>query len=101
MTAKVQPIRPAAPRSPERARLAAAIERHTTAADRLARIVAAEPRAMTAIFEAQHAVDAAEAAVAEARLAEPRRLATKLIGDPDDGGRCRSVIGFMARAAGC
>jgi hypothetical protein len=97
---KVQSLHPAsAPRSPERQRLAEAIARHAAAADRLARIQAAAPRAFDAILAAQRGVDAAETAVAEAREAEPKRLAAKLIGDPEEGGPTLGAVIAAASAA--
>src|SRR4051812_9470753 len=58
----------------DRTKLAAAIERHRQARDRLSALEAARPRAMEARHAASSVLEEAEQALAAARDAEPHRL---------------------------
>jgi hypothetical protein len=69
---------------PERAALAAAIERLAAAQSRVDRAIAALDRATDLGIECMHAEDAAAEALALARQAEPRRLVAELLGDDPD-----------------
>jgi hypothetical protein len=97
MAAAVQPLHPAPTRTPERERLAAAIERRTAAGDHLARIRQAQPAARTRVSENEAAVEAAEAALRQAKADEPRRLAAQAIGE--DAGSVDDVATATAAAA--
>ena len=90
---------PAPSRAPERQRLAAAIERHRAATDRLSRIRTATPTADDRAYAARRAVDAAEVALGEAKANESRRLAAVLIGDPDDGSPTLADVAATLTAA--
>jgi len=70
-------------RSPERERLAVAIERVVGLEGYLARVNSADTWAE--IAKARRAADAADHKLAEARADEPRRLANRLINGVDDG----------------
>ena len=69
---------------PERAALAAAIDRLAAAQARRDRATTAYDRAIDLGIERMHAEDAAGEALALARKAEPRRLVTELLGDDPD-----------------
>jgi hypothetical protein len=69
---------------PERAALAAAIERLAAAQARVDRAIAALDRAMDLAIERTRAEDAAGEVLALARKAEPRRLVSQLLGDDPD-----------------
>jgi len=70
-----------AERTPERIKLAAEIERHTTAAERLQRTRDACEAIFAKCLAATAARDRAEAALAEARDAAPAELIAHLVGD--------------------
>lgn len=85
MPAKVQQLRPSRERSPERARLAEAIARHTSARAYLGRLSAARGRIRGQLGGLLDAVEKAEAELAKAREAESADLAEKFLsGKLDD-----------------
>lgn len=84
MSARVQALRAApAPRSPEREKLAQAIERHVAATAELAKIANAKSRA-TRPYEISERIREAEKALEDAKAAEPARLVGALL-EGDDG----------------
>jgi hypothetical protein len=74
--------RHATQRSPERAQLSIAISHHADAVDNLARIRAAHDLAEQTVFAAYSAIEAAEAALGEARKNESANLAAAVLGEP-------------------
>lgn len=72
-----------AERTPERERLAAAVDRHQTAIELLARIRSAHAHAEESLFAALTALAAAEAALAEAQANEADHLVAKALGETD------------------
>jgi hypothetical protein len=86
MAAQIQTLRPA-PTSPapERAALAAAIDRRDASAGYLERIQNAMPNAQHQIHRAMEAVDAATEVQAKAKTDEPRLVAAAFLGDAVTG----------------
>lgn len=88
MPAKITPLRPApaAPaRSPERQMLADAIARYDRVAEALARLDAGLAALRSGAPYAAH--EAAEAALADAKLAAPQRLVAEALGEAVPGGQ--------------
>jgi hypothetical protein len=73
------------PRSPERQRLAVAIDRYERAARAADAVADAQPKTSAARTDAFLGVERAEAALRTAQEEEPRRRTRHLIGEPDDG----------------
>ena len=79
-------LRPAPHPTEARQRLAAAIDRLAAAQARVDRIAAAQAKAAALSHDKFLEIEAAEAALAEARLTEPRRLVSQLLGDDPTAG---------------
>jgi len=82
------PLRPPPappPRSPERERLAVAIERYNAATLAVDRVAAAQREAAAARTDTFLAVERAEVALNDARESAPLRRTRQLIGEADDG----------------
>jgi hypothetical protein len=88
VSATLATLRPAPAPHPteERQRLAAAIDRLAAAQARVDRIAAAQTKAAALAHDKFREIEAAEAALAEARLTEPHRLVSRLLGDDPDPG---------------
>lgn len=93
----VEPLRKPSPRSPERENLAAAIVRHRSAIDRLARIK--DVSEVLIVFDAQEKVERAEQTLAEARKRESKLLVSQLLGDQTDAGPSVASAEFLLEDA--
>jgi hypothetical protein len=101
MRATVQPLRPSTPtpaRSAERQRLAEAIERLSEARADLARLAAARAKTPQP-WQVSGEVEAARAALDEARADEPERLVGQLLGEEAHGADPVAVANAALREA--
>jgi inosine/xanthosine triphosphate pyrophosphatase family protein len=86
------------PRTPERAELAAAIERHAAAVEAVRRVGEAREQAAEVVYRASDALRAAEAALKEAQADEDAWLAAKALGE-DAGISAADAEAAVTRAA--
>ncbi len=93
MTATLATLRPAHHPTEPRQRLAAAIDRLGAVQARVARVATAEAKAAALSHDKFLEIEAAEAALAEARLTEPRRLVSQLLGDDPTAGPSAADLG--------
>jgi len=85
-------------RSPERSKLAAAVDRHRTAIDLLARIRSAYVHAEESLFATLSALADAEAAASTAAAGEAEFLVRKALGETDDLSPVALVAADVERA---